>query len=363
MQTSNREKQTLITKLLSGSAPEFDFVQAIRLLERCYAHENNTPINTDSITPPENEAIRFHGNFKFDFLSGDINSIYKETKNLATQKWHIDVNFFCLSGSTGVLPHHYSELILQRQKIKDYALSSFLDLFNHRQISLYYNAAIKYNLAIQYERQRLNRHKIEKDPITSALLSLIGLGGNSLQNKLHINDESLLYYSGLFSQNIKSIKCLKTIIRRHFSMNVEINDFIGNWEPIVEDFQTRLTSSEMIKGQNACLGKDTILGTKSWYAQGKVQIIIFPENQNELQKFSPGSAAVKALSELICFYAGLEVKYEIILRINRTVIFNNLKISNEQPLILGWNTWLIPENNPNKTESTIDISVPAESFH
>ena len=45
------------------------------------------------------------------------------------------------------MPRHYTELLLQRIREKDFSLRDFLDLFNHRLTSLFYRAWEKYSLA------------------------------------------------------------------------------------------------------------------------------------------------------------------------------------------------------------------------
>ncbi len=57
-----------------------------------------------------------------------------------------------LFGPSGSLPDHYTSLVIQRLRQHDFALRDFLDLFNHRTISLFYRAWEKYRFTIAYER-------------------------------------------------------------------------------------------------------------------------------------------------------------------------------------------------------------------
>ena len=104
------------------------------------------------------------------------------------------INFMGLAGPSGVLPLYYTELIVERLRQKDRALLSFFDIFNHRMISLFYQAWEKYRFAIAYERG-------ERDRFSHHLMDLIGIGTKRLDNRLAVRDDSLLFYSGLLSMH------------------------------------------------------------------------------------------------------------------------------------------------------------------
>ena len=46
------------------------------------------------------------------------------------------VTFMGVTGPIGVLPYHYTALLLRRLRDKDFALCDFLDLFHHREIAI-----------------------------------------------------------------------------------------------------------------------------------------------------------------------------------------------------------------------------------
>ncbi len=365
MSSTSWKKNTSVTQDLTDNVSAYSFIQTVRLLERsCFYELQDKPSNNGimpvaQFVPPENEAIRFHSNQKLEFHSSDISIIKKENKNFGQKKqWQVLVNLMGLTGTTGVLPYHYTEMILQRLKIKDKSLLNFFDLFNHRTISLFYQASVKYRLPIEYERKKLIANpKQEKDAHTKALLSLIGLGTKHLDNRLYTNDESLLFYSGLLSQNVKTSANLKQILQRHFSIPVQIKEFIGQWQPLIDDVRTRLTSTAQPKGQNACLSRSAILGSKGWYTQGKIRIILGPLNKNQQQHFAPGTPALKALNEIVRLYAGLECNYDFIIRIKRLDIPDKVELNRKSPPIVGWNTWLPKSGKQQDKSGTVDITV------
>ena len=74
-----------------------------------------------------------------------------------------------LFGPLGTLPLYYSEMIRERLRAKDTTMVAFFNIFNHRMISLFYQAWEKYRFTIAYERG-------ERDRFSHHLLDLIGLG-------------------------------------------------------------------------------------------------------------------------------------------------------------------------------------------
>ncbi len=367
MSSPSWQKNTSVTQHLTDNASDYSFIQTVRLLERSCFYDSQGESDSKKITPiarfmpPETETIRFHSNQKLDFYSSDIATAAKikgQKNNNQNQQWHVLVNLMGLTGASGVLPYHYTEMILQRLKMKDKSLLKFFDLFNHRTISLFYQASVKYRLPLEYERKKLTAKSAqEKDSHTKALLSLIGLGTKNLDNRLYTDDESLLFYSGLLSQNVKTSAGLKQILQRHFSIPVQIKEFVGQWQPLIDDVRTRLTSKEHPKGQNACLNRSAILGRKGWYAQGKIRIILGPLNKKQQKHFAPGTPALKALNEIVRLYAGMECNYDFIIRIKRSDIPNKVELSKKSPPIVGWNTWLPKSGEQKEKSDTVDIVV------
>lgn len=367
MSTKGWRKETSVTRKVTESPHEYPFQQVVRLLERSALYEKETRQSTVSVnpvarfTPPASESIRFRTRQSLAFPSGEVSSVKRiERSNGATQ-WEMVVNLMGLTGAMGVMPYHYTELMLKRHKQKDETMEHFFDLFNHRTLSLFFQASIKYNLALQYERNILhNTQKPQHDPQTRTLLSLIGLGTSHLENRLYTRDQSLAFYCGLFSQRIRTSTGLQQILRNHFSIPVQVDQFIGQWQELIEDVRSRLPDYQNPSGRNNLLGRSTMLGKKGWFAQGKIRIILGPLNRHQLQTFAPGTSSLKALNELVRMYVGMEIDYEFIIRIKRSDIPQRICMSRNNPPIMGWNTWL-SNNETNRTESngTMDIHVSA----
>ncbi len=361
MPSPRRRKDISIIQDLAGAPYKYTFIQTVRLIQRS-ATLNKNPASkpVGLFTPPTAESIRFSVNQSLSFPAAEIESV-TDIINVAREKhWGVDVNFMGLTGSSGVLPHHYTETILQRLKIKDEALKEFFDLFNHRTISLFYQASTKYSLALNYEHSKTGADK-KIDHFTRAFLSLIGMGTTRLNNRLHIEDESLIYYSGLLSEQIKTSANLKQILQNHFNVPIKIREFIGQWQELIDDVRTRLPNGRVSPGQNNNLGKSAMIGKKGWLAQGKFSIVIGPLKKDQLQEFAPGTQALKAMNEIVRLYAGMEYDYDFKIQIRKSDIPYQVKLDSHNPPCMGWNTWLASKKDRVHAENaTMEISVSAD---
>jgi type VI secretion system protein ImpH len=370
MSPENRRKNTSLVASLLRNPHAYSFFQAVRILERAGQLENRAASlgrrmgaagTVGGFSPPSQELVRFKANQSFRFPESEIHAIERDSQNPQSRRWNLRVTFMGLTGSMGVMPFHYTELILQRIKLQDEALVRFLDLFNHRTISLFYRAATKYRLPLQYERAKVAPEPARKiDLHTQALLSLVGIGTKHLQNRLQIRDESLLFYAGLFAQQLRSASGLKQILADYFGVPVQIREFVGQWEELMPDARSRLSTRAAPKGQNVQLGRSLVFGRKAWFAQGKIRICLGPLNREQFYRFAPGTRSLKALNEMVRLYVGAEKDYDFVIEVNRKDIPQKIALRKDAKPLMGWNTWLSSTGRPREGSSeTLKITVPA----
>jgi len=369
MSTKIRRKNISVTKHLTERPFDFCFTQAVRLLERSSVMaqkkegEQAADKSIAKYIPPSSEFVRFNANSSFSFPSSDIRTIKKYKIDANTQQWRMDINFIGLTGSSGILPFHYTETVLQRLKLKDSSMADFFNIFNHRTTSLFYQASCKYNFPINYEKKQLNRNGSDvSDNYTQAILSLIGFGTKYLSNRLYTKDESLIFYSGLLTERIRTASGLQQILQNHFGISVEVKEFIGQWQDLIPDVRTRLSVKRV--GLNNCLGKSVMLGRKGWFSQGKIRIVLGPLNKSQLNQFTPGTTTLKALDEIVRLYIGIEHDYDFIMKIKKKDIPERTQLEKKKPVIIGWNTWLSSkkssDTDPNET---VDIPISSRRLY
>lgn len=115
---------------------EFDFFQAVRLLHLILSDRQGV----GRIAKPSDEPVRFEARQSLEFPASSVHAISAES-----DPPRMTAAFLGLTGVQGALPHHYTEYILARAQSKDFTLAAFLDLFNHRIVSLFYRAWEKHS--------------------------------------------------------------------------------------------------------------------------------------------------------------------------------------------------------------------------
>lgn len=359
MASARRRKSLAVTKQLQEEPYRFEFFQAVRLLEmaaRLKADENKkfARVPVAKGAPPNRESIRFRAQASLAFRGADVDRIeitetIEQDDGEAPQKqWQMLINSFGLFGSNGVLPYHMSELVIQRLRQKDRSLANFLDVLNHRSTSLYYQAWHKYRLPVVYERahrERLNRNDI----FSHVLASFIGLGTEKLQERLPIPDDALLGFSGQLSRGTPSAPTMARILEHYFELPINVEQFIGKWQPLPEDMQSRIPGLGVPLGQNNVLGENVILGRHCWDIQSKFRISLSQLTYEQFVSIAPGTNKMKALKALARFMAGTEFDFDIEISIRqcdlpRTGLGQVAKLEGKAikggELMLGWNSGL-----------------------
>lgn len=366
MSTPSRRKDPSVVAGLHANPYGYGFVQAVRLLERAVAGiDGEAPTHARNPvarhTPPATEVVRFHATQSLSFPASEIAHLDDKQTGAGVRQWHMNVNFMGLTGANGVLPYHYTELVLKRLKLKDRSMASFLDLFNHRLISLFYQASVKYRLPLEYERFDLGTvSRTSNDSHTKILLALIGLGTAGLTRRLSTSDDALLYYSGLFTNQIRTVDGLKQIIFQLFAIPVEVREFIGQWQELIDDVRTRLPGPPCPRGQNNQLGKTVMLGRKGWFSQGKIRIVLGTLTKKQFDAFAPGTPTLKALDEVVKLYINYEHDYEYVMRIQRRDIPRPMRLSRKTPPKLAWDSWLsVNADAPADIDASVEIPVSA----
>ncbi len=313
-----------LDQLLLEEPYRFEFFQAVRLLEKI--HSKKKPVGDTAL--PYEEIARFRSRISMDFPSSEIHEIV-ETPDGSTGEptTEVIVNFMGMAGVSGVLPAHYTELVLDRIRHRDTTLWSFLDIFTHRAVSLFFRAWAKYRFPVGYERG--------DDSFTGFLYDLAGLGTRGLRGRSTIDDEALLAYVGLIAQRPHSNNALENILTDYFGVSVKVQQFFGQWLPLGKNDVTE------VGRQNTVLGVNAIAGSKVWDQQSKIRILLGPLTFTQFLGFLPNGQAHAAAKSIIRFFTGIELDFDFRLKLlGREVPGCILTTRAVRRPMLGWTSFL-----------------------
>ena len=301
----------------------FGFFQAMRLLER--AMPDRQPVG--GFGAPFNEVARIGTHSSLAFPASEIQSLqWDEGKQP-----FLEVNFMGLTGLQGPLPQWFTATVLERIRSGDATLKDFLNIFNHRSISLFYRAWQKYRFDVAYERG-------ERDKFFLDLLALIGLGTLGLSSRQEVVDEALIYYAGLLARHQRSALGLEQLLSDYFEVPVEIEQLVGAWYDLDSDSLCSLDGSESPSQE---LGKGAVVGDQTWDQHSRVRIKLGPLSLESYRDFLPSGSAYKPLQSLVRFYSNEELEFEIQLILDREEVPPcQLGIESVAAPQLGWLTWV-----------------------
>ena len=320
MEDERRAASDSLSQALRDKPYAFDFFQAVRQIECAYSH---LPRIGHSHRP-QYDPIRFCQNVSLAFAPSAIETFLEATDEYPGRMF---VNFLGLLGTNGPMPLLITEYVYDRlHNQKDKTLASFLNMFNHRMISLFYRAWA-------CNQQNVSHDRTEEDRFAIYIGSLFGIGEDSFRNRDAIPDVGKLHYSGRLVCQVRNAEGLREILQDYFGIAVGIEQFIGQWIDIPKEHYCRLGESV----ENAKLGSTLVIGSRFWDCQQKFRIKFGPMHFSEYQRMLPGGDSIRRLIAWVKNYIGDELSWEIQLILSAIEVPNICLGKIGQ---LGWSTWL-----------------------
>jgi type VI secretion system protein ImpH len=281
---------------------QFDFFQAVRLLEIFFAKDNNTGDRDAALET----RLRVRPDSELAFPATDIRSV--ELIEGASPRARITATFMGLYGIDSPLPvYFYKEIAAESDPAKP--LRDFLDMFNHRVYELFYRAWKKYRPALHYTGDDVHSQRA------------LCLAGLATPKALHNPPLRLTAFAGRFSCRVRNAEGLKNLIADFFpGLQVTIRENEPRWWPLPE-------RPRMGKGGAAMkLGANATIGEKIFDVSGKFCIVLAPLTLMEYMDFLPGGGNAVILQYAVRLYAPDYLDFDVELR---------LKISELPTVILG----------------------------
>jgi type VI secretion system protein ImpH len=364
---------------LLGSPHKFGFHQAVRLLTRWLrqdphgsqhgaGHGASRAAEAAPGTGPAGKvgaeqpaiSLRYRNNLALSFPASEIAQLHvPRTDDGRIERIDITPAFMGLLGVNGALPAYYTELLAHREEAphRDPSARAFLDIFQHRAVSLFHEAWRKHRLPLQYEQDGDRR-------FLPMALSVAGLGQDSLRGRLQaarggVADHALAFYAGALQQRHIGATQLRGLLAGYFGVPVEVTQFVGRW------FTLSPGSRTLLGAANATLGAAAVVGERVWQRDLRLCLTLGPLSQADLRRFLPGAPGALALRELLTLLTGVSLEYEVRLRLRAdavsTVQLADPTAAPETGARLGWNSFVQTRPSPrDRSEAGYDIhAVPA----
>lgn len=314
-------KSPSVKEWLLAEAHRFDFYQAVALLESVALAKKGADVEVDpqadvevdpqaarTLPPmfsvgeapePSLEAIRFTSTISLAFPETDIDSV-RQTGRGVRRRFVMKVNFMSLAGAVGPLPPPFAELVLQRASRHDPSARDFLDIFNHRLVSIAYRIR-------KMHRIGLGTHEPLHDETTRQLYAFMGLGSSGFSGSLRDSYRALLHHAGAFAREVRSMTGLETILRHHFGAPIEGVQFTGRFYNLDDKELTTIGPS----GRNRTLGRDALVGSRVWDQTSSFEIRVGPLSLKDYLRFLPGGDALVPLCRIVRLYVGITYKFTV----------------------------------------------------
>ena len=248
----------------------------------------------------------------------------------------VSTAIFGMLGPIGSLPYVYSEMVSRSSRANETAMRDFLEIFNHRSTSLMYRA------------WRKNRSWLENQPGAaperqrkfSAMLEGF-TGATDLPDRiawLEFERNRVLACADVFPRRVRSANGLRRLLNRQFGMRFEIQEFVGNWEPLPEEARSSFGAAP---GNEPRLGYNTIIGTRTWQVQSTFRVVIRHPDVAQYRELQPGSESLRRMQLVIRLYCPPELSFRLHIVVGGDAIEpGELGGKSGGGAMLGWNTVL-----------------------
>ena len=225
------------------------------------------------------------------------------------------------------MPLHITDYIHDRElNHDDHTLSRFLDIFNHRMISLFYRAWACNRPTVSHDRS-------DDDRFSAYIGSLVGIGWESLLNRDAVPDAAKLHYCGHLSCQTRHAEGLRGILEDYFGIQTCIQQFVGQWITLPEIYRCRLGRS----AENTAIGVNAVVGSQVWDCQQKFRIVMGPMGLADYERLLPGGESFTVLNDWVRNYVGDTLNWELRLILKAEEV---PRVCLGKSGRLGWTGWL-----------------------
>lgn len=307
-----------------ASAGAWDYFALLHLLE-CWSGA----ARIGGTGPVADEPVRLRGHLSLSFPERDIVRARRRAPPDSASRRHqaqveVEVAFLGLYGVDSPLPLHVTEEMLHaamdedRDRVRD-----FLDLFNHRLLSLLYRAWARYRIDARARDHSLTQH-------LSNLLEI-----PTFPEETGLDAEQVMAAAGLFYQRPRSAMGLEQVLRLFLAdVPVRVLSCVSREVELPPEERSRLGR------RRSRLGTSLVLGAWVWDITGKLRVQVGPVDVDTLplyQTDGPRFAKIQAVVDLWCEGALL---WDLEIRVKSQDLRPAALGGEGEGLQLGINAWL-----------------------
>lgn len=302
----------------------FRFDAAVRILTRAAGK------------PDPAEAVRFRSSPGLAYPTAEVAAIEPPAEGRAPQ---LTTSVIGLTGTAGVLPRLYTEVLTTTLRNRSRALHDFIDLLSHRLVGMFARGGIKYRLNRAAEAEMIAEAP-GAGQVTEALLAFTGFATPHLVPRLKIGSDPLLHYAGLFASRPRSAEKLSALVSDWLGRKVEVVQFAGAWLELPVDQRSSLARGRH-PGRWNRLSIDAAAGVRAWDPQARIILRVGPLDLKTFASLLPDHTGLQRLVALVRAFLGFETAFAV----------NPVLAGPEVPPLLlnaaadpaprlGWNTWV-----------------------
>ena len=320
MAITSGQPRTSVAEDLFKNSFQYEFHQAIKILQILNPHLEKIGQGLQA----SKEIVTIKTNITFSPPPSDIYTL--EPSHTPHEGALMSINFMGIAGHGGPLPDPYSEIIIDRIRFQDHAFADFLDIFGHRFASISHRIHVKYNITLEMV-------KPHQTPVAHMIFAIAGITDPETHEKGLIPAHSYLKYAGHLWRQPKSVNGLRTVLTDYFGLDMDIEEFIGQWLYLEDSQITKIGSS----GSMNALSDTASLGDKACNCTQKIRIHIKSIALKSYTEFFPGGVLNQKISVFALQYLGDWCDFDFAVQLNqRDIPYTKL----DSTAHLGWTSWL-----------------------
>jgi len=341
-----------VIKSLQEEPWSFGFYQAIYLLQRDTPEEQKIGKHNN----PSSETVRLRNEASLCFPVSQITELH-DLSTPERERWELQTTLFGLYGSCSPLPLEYMSSLVSLDEENEEPIQrirGFLDIFNHRLLSLGY----------RIERKRLlyeSSQRTRRSHFTDACFAISGYDmfqkseETSALTFNQLRSIQIAKIAGLMSSSASSlVRWLKALFR---DFEFSVTECVQRWVQLNDSACSSLGVARSSLGSASSGGGAVLLGNRLVDKESKFCVAVGPMKWDGFISFLPGQTTHQSLVNAINFFSRKWLMFDIeLILVGSDCQYLRACLDGKSSRI-GLTTGLFSDHNgSNNIHVTLDIS-------